>query len=121
MAEQTVKEMTCIVCPNGCRLTVTADGENITVTGNICKKGEQFAREEMTHPMRTISSTVATVFPHFPRLPVKTKDVIPKEDIFKAMARINAVTVTEKLHVGDVVIPDVCGTDIVATEDIPDC
>lgn len=116
-----VREMTCIVCPNGCRMTVTVHGGEITVTGNTCKKGEQFAREEMTHPMRTISSTVATSFPHFPRLPVKTKDVIPKEDIFKAMEKINEVVVTEKVRVGDVIIPDVCGTDIVATEDIPDC
>ena len=120
MAE-TTKEMTCIVCPNGCRLTVTAQGERISVAGNLCKKGEQFALEEMTHPMRTISSTVATSFSHFPRLPVKTRDVIPKEDIFKAMARINEVLVTRKVHVGDVIISDVCGTDIVAAEDIPDC
>lgn len=117
MAE--TREMTCIVCPNGCRLTVTANGDGVTVTGNLCKKGEQFAREEMTHPMRSISSTVATNFPHFPRLPVKTKDVIPKEDIFKAMERINEVIVTKKVRTGDVIIPDVCGTDIVATEDIP--
>lgn len=119
--EDQVREMTCIVCPNGCRMTVTVRGEEIAVTGNTCKKGEQFAREEMTHPMRTISSTVATSFPYFPRLPVKTKDVIPKEDIFKAMEKISEVVVTEKVHVGDLIIPDVCGTDIVATEDIPDC
>lgn len=119
MAE-TIREMTCIVCPNGCRLTVTCHGEELSVTGNLCKKGEQFAREEMTHPMRTISSTVATGFPHFPRLPVKTREAIPKEDIFKAMARINKVLVTRKVRVGDVIIPRVCGTDIVATEDIPD-
>ena len=46
--------------------------------------------------------------------------MIPKEDIFKAMEKINEVVVAEQVHVGDVIIPDVCGTDIVATEDIPD-
>lgn len=117
--EDQVRKMTCIVCPNGCRLTVRVQGDAIMVEGATCKKGETFAKEELTHPMRNISSTVATVFPDFPRLAVKTRDPIPKEKIFEAMARINAVTVQKALHTGDVVVPDVFGTDIVATQDIP--
>ena len=56
-----MKQLVCIVCPNGCRLTVTEEGQGIHVTGNRCPRGIDFATTELTHPMRTISSTVKTV------------------------------------------------------------
>ena len=40
-----MKEIICIVCPNGCTLNVEKNGEEITVTGNKCKRGEEFAGE----------------------------------------------------------------------------
>jgi len=108
-------QMICIVCPNGCRLTVTQDGAEIRVENARCKKGQAFAEAELTHPMRALSSTVATVFPDMPRLPVKTRAEIPKEKMQEAMQKIRAAKVTTRLKMGDVVIADVCGTDVVAT------
>ena len=46
-------EMVCIVCPNGCRLDVTQNGNEISVLGNKCKRGEAFARTELTAPTRS--------------------------------------------------------------------
>ena len=53
------KEMICISCPMGCMLTVVqeADGE-VRVTGNTCKRGETYGRQEMTCPMRVVTSLV---------------------------------------------------------------
>ncbi|MDR0883601.1 MAG: DUF1667 domain-containing protein [Oscillospiraceae bacterium] len=108
-------EMICIVCPNGCRLEVTGTGDDITVTGALCPKGVDFAHTELTAPLRSLTSTVATAFPLVPRLPVKTRGEIPKGKMHEAMAQIRAVRVTKPVKVGDVILADVFGTDIIAT------
>ena len=115
-----MKEIICIVCPNGCTLNVEKNGEEITVTGNKCKRGEEFAVSEMTRPMRTICSTVKTDRADIPVLPVRVSADIPKEKIFAVMDEINAVTVTAPLKRGDTVIKNVLGlgADVIATSDI---
>lgn len=114
-----MREMTCIVCPNGCRLQIDDSSEEILVSGNQCKRGRAFAITELTHPMRTICSTVATCFPETPVVPVRVSAEIPKERIFDVMKEINKVKVKERLGTGDVVIPDVLGlgVDIIITSD----
>ena len=44
------RDMTCIICPRGCALKVEINGDNITVTGNGCPKGKQYAIDECTTP-----------------------------------------------------------------------
>lgn len=115
-----MKELTCIVCPIGCTLTVDQQGEKITVTGNKCPKGEKFAVSELTHPTRTICSTVRTSFPGVPVLPVKVSTEIPKNRIFDVMAEINKVLISTPVASGDVILPNVLGlgADVVATSNI---
>ena len=86
-----MREMTCITCPNSCLLYVEQKEGKIIVTGNKCKRGEAFAAAELTHPMRTISSTVRTVYKDIPVLPVRVSEEIPKEKIFDVMKEINKV------------------------------
>ena len=64
--KNTVQEMTCIVCPNGCRLQVMEKDGKIEVTGATCKKGVAFAENELKNPTRSIASTVKTIFPGLP-------------------------------------------------------
>lgn len=52
-------ELTCIVCPRGCTLRIEERDGRFTVTGNACKRGEQFAMAEMTCPTRTLCTTCA--------------------------------------------------------------
>ena len=113
-------EMTCIVCPSGCSMKVEKNGEEITVTGIRCKRGEAFARAELTRPMRTICSTVKTIFKDVPVLPVRTSCEIPKDKIFAVMEEINKVTVTERIHSKDIIIHNVLNlhADIIATSSL---
>ncbi|MCL2022768.1 MAG: DUF1667 domain-containing protein [Oscillospiraceae bacterium] len=111
-------EIICIVCPSGCRMTVEGEGENIAVTGNICPKGVKFAKNEITNPTRSLTTTVATIFPEMPRLPVKTRDEIPKGKVMEVMEKIRTVLVKEPKKVGDVILANVFGTDIVATGEV---
>ena len=52
------RNLTCIGCPLGCALKVTIDGDNVTVTGNTCKRGADYGANEVTHPTRIVTSTV---------------------------------------------------------------
>ena len=115
-----VKEFVCIVCPNGCTLRAEEQDGAITVTGNTCSKGEEYAKSELTNPIRTLTSTVATSFPNHPILPVRTSAAIPKYEIKNAMSAINKLVVTTSLKCGDTVVKDfmVAGVDLIATDDI---
>lgn len=110
------RDLVCIVCPQGCRLTVTEENGVYTVTGNTCKRGEAYGIKEVTAPRRVITSTVALTGGRIPRLPVKTNGDIPKELIFECMEEINRISVTAPVKMGDVVLENVLdtGVDIIA-------
>ncbi len=115
-----MKQLVCIGCPRGCRLTVEENNGEYIVTGNTCPRGKAFAISEMTAPKRTICSTVKTVFPGCPVLPVRVSDDIPKEKIFDVMNEINAVVLTKPIGRGDVIIENVLGlgVDVISTSDL---
>lgn len=115
------RELTCIGCPLGCAVTVTLeDGQVVSVTGNTCKRGEDYARKEVTHPTRIVTSTVRVDGGSAPMVSVKTKSDIPKSKIFDCVKALKGVTVAAPVHIGDVVAANVAGTgvDVVATKDV---
>lgn len=112
------KEMTCIVCPNGCLMRIEQEGDKIEVFDAICKRGIEFAKNELTNPTRSITTTVATKFEDYPLLSVKTSGELPKDKIFDAMKKINSTVVKKRVKVDDVVIKNLFGTDVVATSDM---
>ena len=115
--EQTI---TCINCPVGCRMTVTLEnGAFVSVRGNTCKRGESYARQECVAPLRTVTAVVPVSGSAAP-LSVKTRTPIPKEKIRACMQALSALSLTAPVHMGDVVLPDVCGTgvDVIATKTI---
>lgn len=112
MAE-TVKEMTCIVCPMGCPLKVTMNGDEIVdVTGNTCPRGKKYAITEVTAPRRVLTSTVRVESGHLPLCPVRTRGDIPKGLLFDAMKEVDALVIQAPVAIGDVLIPDICGTGV---------
>ncbi|MBE6726127.1 MAG: DUF1667 domain-containing protein [Ruminococcaceae bacterium] len=118
----TTRELTCVVCPAGCRMTVTLDegGAVLSVEGNTCKRGKDYAISEITHPVRTLTSTVPlTTAEGEKMLPVRTDKAIPKEKLFEAMAIIRKSKASAPVHTGDVLIPDFIepGTNLVACKD----
>ena len=112
-----MREIICIVCPNSCLMTASGQNE---VSGNKCPQGRDFAVSELVNPVRTISSTVKTIFPQTPVLPVRTASEIPKGKIFDVMREINKVVIDTPLQRGDVVIKNVLGlkVDVISTSGI---
>ena len=110
------RNMTCIVCPLGCQLSVELEnGEIKSVSGNTCPRGKQYAIDECTHPMRTITSTARTENGEV--IPVKTNRTVPKELMFECMKEINRASVKLPARIGDVVVENILGTgaDVVVT------
>ena len=112
------RDMTCIICPRGCALKVEINGDNITVTGNSCPKGKQYAIDECTNPTRTVTSSVRVENREGTMVSVKTASPVPKDKIFEVMSLIRAKSVCAPVGIGDIIIKDVFGTNIVATKNI---
>ena len=107
------RNLTCIVCPMGCALEVTLEGGKVlSVTGNTCPRGEQYAREEYTHPTRVLTTTVRVEGGERPVVPVKTAAPIPKERLFDAMAEARSLSVRAPVRIGEIIKEDLCGTGI---------
>ena len=114
------RTLICIGCPNGCLVTVDKNPDgSLSITGNTCKKGEEYARNEVTAPKRTVTSIVRVSGGKNPVVSVKTKEEIPKEKIAACMEEINRTALKAPVSLGQIVIADVAGTgvDIVATGD----
>ncbi len=111
-------EMTCIACPMGCRLLVSADAKSEVVVENYtCKRGITYGVQEFTNPMRTVTSSVLVTGGKRPLVSVKTKDTVQKAKIPEILEVLRHTTVKAPVAIGDVVVPDVAGTgvDLVAT------
>lgn len=115
------RHLTCIQCPRGCQLVVEMDGGEVTsVTGNTCRRGDIYARKEVTHPTRTVTSTVTVRGGTRQRVSARTKSDVPKELTFDVMEVVNRTCAQAPVHIGDVLVEDLCGTGVplVATANV---
>lgn len=110
----------CINCPRGCKLEVENINGEIKVTGNSCPRGEQYAINEMTNPLRTLTTTVAIDSDIYERLPVITSSPLPKGKLMEAVKALKDVKVKAPIKMGDVVLSNILGLniDIVASKTI---
>ena len=114
------KEIICIICPVGCRMTAVRDSSSpsgFMVSGNECKKGEAYAIKELTDPTRVLTTTVKINLGIYKRLPVRISGPIPKDKIFPCMKVINKVEVHAPVKIGSVVIENILetGCDLIAS------
>lgn len=120
-------QFNCTTCPSECLLTVDverdADGavvEVCSVTGNSCPRGDKFAHQELTCPMRVLTTTVAVSCGDEALLPVRTAEAIPLELHAQAMDLIRGLVVKAPICMSDVVLPNLLetGTNLIASMDI---
>ena len=100
-----MKELICIVCPKGCHLQVDEQND-YQVFGNSCPRGAEYGKNELLHPTRVLTSIV--------------KVTGGNHHIEKAMELLKPVQVKSPVHIGDVVVSNVCGTgvDWIATKNV---
>ncbi len=120
-----IRDYTCVVCPNGCPLRVDVEERDgcsvvVGVLGNICKRGEKWARQEVENPLRTIASSVPVSGGDFPMASVRTNHPIPLAKIRDVMDEIRAIRVKAPVTTGDVILRNPAGTDtdVIATRTV---
>lgn len=107
------KELTCIVCPVGCRLRATVeDGQLVDVQGNSCKRGASYASDELFAPKRTVTSTVRVEGGFLPLVPVRTSEPVPKDKISHILRDVAGIKVEAPVRIHQVVAANVAGTGI---------
>lgn len=120
-------QFSCTTCPSECLLTVEVERDANgavtavhSVTGNSCPRGDKFAHQELTCPMRVLTTTVAVSGGDETLLPVRTAEAIPLTLHAQAMDLIRGVVVDAPIRMGDVVLEDLLGTniDLAASMDI---
>ena len=124
------KELTCVRCPNGCNIMVEMDGNGkilidaegkLAITKEVpCKLGDEWAKQEIENPMRTISSSIPVENGDWLMVSVRTSRPIPLGKIFEVMGEIRKKTLPAPVAIDDVIIanPAGCDTDIIATRDV---
>lgn len=129
MSTNTVEtlQFNCTTCPSECLLTVEverdADGAVVevrSVTGNSCPRGDTFAHQELTCPMRVLTTTAAVSGGDEALLPVRTAEAIPLALHAQAMDLIRGLVVKAPIRMGDVVLEDLLhtGIDLIASMDL---
>ena len=116
------KNVTCIVCPKGCKITVEHNnGDIIDISGHTCKRGYSYACDEAVDPKRTITTTMKNE--NGATVSVKTDKPIKKGLMFECMKVINSTVVEFPVRIGDILIKNILDTDvnIVATSNAELC
>lgn len=112
------KQITCIICPIGCTITVQGDASTVlAVEGNSCKRGEAYATQEFIHPERILTSTIKVNGAHTPVVPVRSSKPIPKDMQLQCMDILRKTVVASPVNIKDVLIANILdtGVDIIAT------
>jgi CxxC motif-containing protein len=106
------REFVCIVCPVGCSLIIDGEGESPRVSGNQCKRGEVYGKQEYLRPMRMVTSSVAVDGGAQPLCSVKTEREIDKAKIFEAIEAIRSMRVRAPVEIGQTIAQDIAGTGV---------
>ena len=115
-----LQELICITCPKGCVTKVWKENGAIKIEGKICKKGKDYIKQEYIEPKRILTSTVVVERSSVKRLPVRTREAIPKEKLFVAMNQLSEIRVKPPVKIGDIIISNLLNTgiDLIASDDL---
>jgi len=118
------KELTCVVCPNGCPLTIEIEKEPVLkilkITGSTCKKGDPWAYQEIENPMRTIASSILVDGGDFKLVSVRTDSPIPLKAVPAVMDVIRKTKLNAPVKINTVLISKPAGQEcnIIATRSV---
>lgn len=116
------RELICTVCPLGCQMkAVLVNGRVKSVSGNSCRRGVVYARNELVAPRRMVTCAVPARNGKLPMGSLKTARDVPKEKIFDVIKAMKAACLIAPVTLGEVVIEDVAdtGVPVVSTKAVP--
>ena len=113
-------EIICVACPHGCHLEATRKEGEILISNAGCKRGQEYAINEITDPRRMVATTVRIQHGIHPLLPVYTSEPFPKGRVTELLREIRKVEITAPIKMGQVVLENALGTgiDVIASRDL---
>ena len=105
-------KLLCIECPEGCEIEATEIDGKFEFEKEICKRGRDYARQEIINPRRYLTTTVRLKGGNQAMLPVRTSEVIPKEKLIEAMQQIATIKIAAPIKLGDVICPNIVNTGV---------
>jgi CxxC motif-containing protein len=113
-------EIICVACPHGCRLEATRRDGEIMISNAGCKRGKEYAINEITDPRRMVATTVRVKHGIHPLLPVYTTEPFPKGRIKELLQEIRKVEINAPVKMNQVVLENALGTgiNVVASRDL---
>ncbi len=111
-----MKEITCIVCPVGCRILI--QGEKIS--NYKCKNGLQYAIQEIKNPKRDLTTTLKAIGLSKRRVAVRLDSEIQKDKIFDVLKEIKKIKITKKVKRGEIILENVLnlGANLISQETV---
>ncbi len=107
------REFICIICPNGCQISVEYEGTNIkNIKGDECPKGKDYVKNEITNPLRVFTGSVLVENGDFSLVSVKTLVPIPKKYLKKIGEITRCVKIKAPIKIGQMVASNLLGEDI---------
>lgn len=106
------EKVICVTCPKGCTLEVTREGKTVVSVKNGCKRGHEYARQELVDPRRKVASSVRIRGALHPLLPVYTSSAFPKPRIPELLRLLRSVEITAPVKMDQVVVENALGTGI---------
>ena len=107
------KEITCIICPRGCLVTVLGGpGLVEEISGHQCGRGEKYARQEFLDPRRILTSSVLLTGPGRALLPVRSSRPLPRDLLLPAMEVIRRCRISPPVGLHQVIVTDILGTGV---------
>ncbi|MDD2227032.1 MAG: DUF1667 domain-containing protein [Clostridia bacterium] len=103
-----LKETTCIVCPVGCNLKIEKINDEIKVSGNLCMRGNEYGKSEITNPKRIVTCSIDNKDKIYF---VKTTLPIPKSLVFETIKEIKKIPTKKSFNIGDIALKNILNTD----------
>ncbi len=107
-------ELVCILCPASCTLRARRADGGVEVEGAGCARGVEYARQELTNPVRHVMTVVRVRNGELPVVSVLTSRPVPKSCIPEVVRVAAHLEVEAPVELGQV-LAEVCGVQLVAT------
>ena len=114
----TAREIPCILCPVSCHASVEKDARgNISITNLKCQRGERYVKQELKAPLRDIFTTISITGADIPRLPVRTSQPVPKNEVMNCIRALAKLQIKAPVHIGTVIYRNLLdlGIDVIAS------
>ncbi len=108
----TQEKVICTTCPKGCTLEVNKEGETVVSVLNGCKRGHEYAKQELTDPRRMVASSVRIRGALHPLMPVYTTAPFPKPRIPELLKILRGVEIKAPVKLDQLILSNVLGTGI---------